>query len=199
MTKPRSWTDNLGAVVLVAVLAVLVLRLLNRGDGVAEPVAVGTPLPPFGVAGWLNLPDGEEVGAGGKIVVVDCFATWCGPCKDDLPHTAEVAADYRRRGVQFVSLTQETAEDLPKLNALIKDTPGFDWPVGYGAFDFMNALDVRFIPTVVLFGRDGKARWSGTGSYGLEAALDAALDEALGEALSEPAPASKPAGAEGKG
>jgi thiol-disulfide isomerase/thioredoxin len=195
MTKPRSWTDNLGAVVLVAVLAVLVLRLLNRGGGTAEPVAVGTPLPPFGVAGWLNMPAGEEVDPAGKVVVVDCFATWCGPCKADLPHTAEVAADYRRRGVQFVSLTQETAEDLPKLQALIKGTPGFDWPVGYGAFDFMNALDVKFIPTVVLFGRDGKARWSGTGSYGLEAALDAAL----GEALAEPAPASKPAGGEGTG
>jgi thiol-disulfide isomerase/thioredoxin len=195
MTKPRSWTDNLGAVVLVVVLAVVVLRLLSRGGGVAEPVPIGTPLPPFGVAGWLNVPEGDEVDPTGKVVVVDCFATWCGPCKADLPHTAEIAADYRRRGVQFVSLTQETAEDLPQLNALIKGTPGFDWPVGYGAFDFMNALDVKFIPTVVLFGRDGKARWSGTGSYGLEAALDAAL----GEVVAEPAPASKPAGADGKG
>jgi thiol-disulfide isomerase/thioredoxin len=197
MTKPRSWTDNLGAVVLVAVLAVLVLRLTNRGGGLAgpAPVPVGTPLPPFGAAGWLNLPEGEDVDPAGKIVVVDCFATWCGPCKADLPHTATIAADYRRRGVQFVSLTQETAEDLPQLKALIKGTPGFDWPVGYGATDFMNALEVKFIPTVILFGRDGKARWSGQGSYGLEDALD----EALGEAPAEPASASMPAGAEGKG
>jgi thiol-disulfide isomerase/thioredoxin len=197
MTKPRSWTDNIGAVVLVAVLAILVLRLIGAGGmaGGPPPIAVGTPLPPFGVTGWLNVPEGEQVDPVGKIVVVDCFATWCGPCKADLPHTATIAADYSRRGVQFVSLTQETAEDLRQLKALIKGTPGFDWPVGYGATDFMNELRVKFIPTVILFGRDGKARWSGTGSHGLEAALDAALGEAPGE----PAAASMPAGAEGKG
>jgi thiol-disulfide isomerase/thioredoxin len=199
MTKPRSWTDNLGAVVLVAVLAVLVLRLVGRGGGGAEPVPVGTPLPSFGATGWLNMPAGEEPDAAEKIVVVDCFATWCGPCKADLPHMANVAADYRRRGVEFVSLTQETAEDLPRLESLIKGTPGFDWPVGYGAFDFMNALNVKFIPTVVLFGRDGKARWSGAGSHGLEAALDDVLEESRGESLVAPAPASNPAAAAGNG
>ena len=43
------------------------------------------------------------------------------------------------------------------------------------AFD---ALGVRMIPTVVVFGPDGKSRWSGVGSEGLEAALDAAIVEA---------------------
>ena len=58
---------------------------------------------------------------------------------------------------------------------LLTMTPGFDWPVAYGAVKFTNSLPIRGIPTVIIFGRDGKAIWSGIGAYGLEAALDDAL------------------------
>jgi thiol-disulfide isomerase/thioredoxin len=181
MTTPKgSRTDYLGLVVLAGVLGMVAWRVMSAGGGGA-PVPVGTPRPEFVVEGWLNLPEGEEVEPDGKLIVVDCFATWCGPCRADLPNLALIAADYGRRGVQFVSLTQETAADMKQLEALIKGTPGFNWPVGYGAFDFMNEVDVKYIPTLILFGRDGKARWSGNGSYGLEQALDEALASSAGE------------------
>lgn len=173
-TRKYSTLDLAGLVVLLAVVGWVVWRL---APSTTPPVAAGTPLPALNVEGWLNVPDGQTFDADGQLLVVDCWATWCGPCIADLPHMAMIAADYRKRGVKFVSVTQETTVDLPFIRRVIDSSPGFDWPVAYGGTEFVSRLAVRGVPTVVLFGRDGKARWSGMGSYGLEKALDEALAE----------------------
>ena len=183
----RSLPDRAGLALLALVAALIAWRVLRPAAG-EFPVAAGTPLPPLKMEGWLNVEDGEPFDPTGEIVVVDCWATWCGPCREDLPRMAELAADYRRRGVKFVGVTQETAVDLPEIESAIAHTPGFDWPVGYGAYEFMNALNIRGIPTVILFGRDGKARWSGHGSYDLAAELDEALTEAPRTTADGPTP-----------
>jgi thiol-disulfide isomerase/thioredoxin len=183
-TKPTS--DHLGLALLIVVLAFVVWRLVRVND-LTPPVPVGAPMPPLAVEGWLNVPEGQAFDPAGELVVVDCWATWCGPCLADLPNMTTIASDYRPRGVKFVSVTQETAVDVPAIEAVIKRTAGFNWPVAYGGFKFVNQLAVRGIPTVVLYGRDGKARWSGQGSYGLPAALDAALAERPSETEAKPA------------
>jgi thiol-disulfide isomerase/thioredoxin len=170
-----SLSDRLGLILLIAVLGVIVWRLM-RVSNLEPPVSAGTPLPAFQAEGWLNTDDGAEVEAANKLVVVDCWASWCGPCLADLPQLVEIAADYRRQGVEFVSITQETAVDLPQIEAVMKRTPGFNWPIAYGGKSFQDALGIQAIPTLILFGRDGKALWSQRGgSAGLWNALDAAL------------------------
>jgi hypothetical protein len=47
--------------------------------------------------------------------------------------------------------------------------------VAYDGREFLAALKVRVIPTLIVFGPDGKAQWSAVGTDGLESALDAAL------------------------
>jgi thiol-disulfide isomerase/thioredoxin len=183
-TKPVS--DRLGLALLVVVLAFVAWRLVRVSD-LTPPVAAGTPMPPLEVEGWLNLPAGQAFDPSGELVVIDCWATWCRPCMADLPKLATIVSDYRSRGVKFVSITEETAVDLAAIEAVIKRTPGFDWPVAYGGRPIHNALAADGIPSVVLFGRDGKARWSGPGSYGLVGALDAALAEEPAEDEAKPA------------
>jgi thiol-disulfide isomerase/thioredoxin len=179
-------SDRLGLAVLILVIAFLAWRLL-RVSGVSPMIPVNTPLPPLAAEGWLNLAEGESFDPMGELVVVDCWATWCGPCLRDLPNMAEIAADYRPRGVMFVSITQEPTADLPAIKGVVERTPGFDWPAAYGGNEFMDALGVRGFPTVVLFGRGGRARWSGPGSYGLRAALDEALADEPAPAAARPA------------
>ena len=48
--------------------------------------------------------------AGDKLVVVDCFATWCGPCKKLAPQLEELATEYSN--VQFYKLDVEVNEDV---------------------------------------------------------------------------------------
>jgi thiol-disulfide isomerase/thioredoxin len=170
-------TDKIGLFVLVAIVGLVIWKLQTNLGGMRAPIEPGTPMPPMEMDGWLNLPEGESFDPAGKIVVVDLWATWCPPCRAEMPRLAEVAKRYRPLGVEFVGLTSETERDLPQIEEFIADTPGFDWPVGYGAMNFWNAMEIPGVPTIVVFGPDGKARWSaaGAGQPGLEAALDEAL------------------------
>jgi thiol-disulfide isomerase/thioredoxin len=43
----------------------------------------------------------------GKVVVVDLWATWCGPCRQEVPHLVQLSKDYKDRGVEIIGLTTE--------------------------------------------------------------------------------------------
>lgn len=62
----------------------------------------------------------------GKIVVVNFWATWCVPCKVEMPDFAKVHQEYKDRGVEFVGAAQERNADRDKVVA------------------FMQKLDVKF-------------------------------------------------------
>lgn len=178
MEKRTNFGDSFGVIVLVIAI-VGGVWMLRGASSSSSNLKVGTPMPALGVDGWLNVPAGFAFEPAGKVVVVDLWATWCGPCRAEIPRLAKVVEKYQPLGVQFVGLTDESKRDVQRIEEFIAARPEFTWPVGWGAREIFDALPIEGIPTVIVFGRDGKLRWSavGSGQTGLEAALDAALAE----------------------
>ena len=73
------------------------------------PLAVGFPAPDFSAVD----ADGNDLSLSslqGKIVVLDFWASWCGPCRDELPHVEQVAKDYADRGVVVIGIDRDRNE-----------------------------------------------------------------------------------------
>ena len=175
MNQSSRWADLL-LIVVIAAVVVVGLRSMRQGvEGGPQPIAAGTTLPALAVAGWLDhygpppLPDGEE------LLVVDCGASWCGPCRAEMPRLKQIRDQYKPLGVTLIGLTPETERDLPQIEKFIETVDGFDWPVGYGANSVLDALRVQAFPTVIVFNSDEEVVWSGIGSHGLADALDRLL------------------------
>lgn len=170
--EPMSWGEIAGFALLAGVVGLLVF---SGRDPVRELVATGTPLPPLMAEGWLNSegpPSSSDLKQ--RVVVVDCWATWCPPCRAAMPKLAKLYAKYQPLGVEFIGLTSETARDRATIESFISNVDGFNWPVGYGARPTLDMLAITGLPTVIVF-ESGRAVWSGHELYDIEAALDQAL------------------------
>lgn len=129
-----------GALALVAV------------TGVAS--MVGQPVPA------LKFQDlsGQEVDFAalkGKVVVVDFWATWCGPCLMEIPGYIEMQKKYGPEGLVIVGVSLDKKK--PAAVKKFADARGVNYPVVMGSFDTMDAFGgFDVIPTTFLVGRDGR-------------------------------------------
>jgi len=134
--------------------ALLVLGLVV-GCGPAAEARMGSPAPDF----TLQTADGATVQLAqlkGKPVWVNFWATWCVPCREEMPAMQEIYEQYRGRGLTIVAVNME--EDVSTVRRWIDS----------GGFPFTFALDsdgaqvkrynVKAAPTSYFVGPDGVIR-----------------------------------------
>ncbi len=93
----------------------------------------------------------------GNIVVVDTWATWCGPCKEEFPHLVQIYREHAKDGVVCMSVSLDQVEQrdaaLKFLQSKDATFPNFliDEETGW-----QDKWNIKAIPMVLVFGRDGR-------------------------------------------
>jgi len=138
--------------------------------------AAGKPFPDFAVAGL----DGKPLSVGalkGKVVLVDFWATWCGPCRGELPNVIATYKKHHAGGFEIIGVSLDSDRD--KLDAFLKKTDGMTWPQYFDGQGWQNKLAVKYgvesIPFAVLIGPDGNILGKDLRGEDLENAVAAAL------------------------
>lgn len=134
-----------------------------------------------------SFADGREVKLSdyrGKVVVLDFWASWCGPCKASMPHNQEVAAAYKDQDVVIFAVC--VWDEHSKAAAWLKENQPH-YPDLHWAFDPAGRSDdntakrlyaVNGIPAQFIIGRDGRMIDSITGYRPGEKILEGALAKA---------------------
>ncbi len=151
---------------LVAVVGILAAYgLMGRNEpkaaGPAPQGSAGVAMSAAGRGGAapaFSLPDlkGREVPLSdfrGKVVVLDFWATWCPPCKREIPDFIDLQRKYGPQGLQIVGI----ALDEPEKVADFVRQNGMDYPVLMGSDEVAARYGgIEGIPTTFLIDRDGK-------------------------------------------
>ena len=123
----------------------------DGSGGVASPL-VGKPAPDF----TLQDLDGNNVTLSelkGNVILLDFWATWCGPCVVAMPHIDKLHQDYKDRGVKVYAVNQREARE--KIEPFLKSKQ-LSLPVLLDSNgDVGKAYGVRGIPTTVLIDKEG--------------------------------------------
>ena len=116
----------------------------------------------------------------GKVLLLDFWATWCGPCVAELPNVQEAYKKYHEKGFEIVGISLDRATDKAKLETFIHEK-GMPWRQIYDGkyWQSVNAVKygVRAIPFTLLIGKSGKIAAVGARGEALAPAIEAALNE----------------------
>jgi thiol-disulfide isomerase/thioredoxin len=126
------------------------------------PLPKPTPASQDAVLALKDLTGAQQSLAGyrGRVVVLNFWATWCEPCKKEMPDLSAIQNDYAALGVQVIGATADTASDSAKVLKFIREFK-INFPVWLGATtDDMQRFGVgTVLPATVIIDRDGKIVW----------------------------------------
>lgn len=126
---------------------------LDPTGGRPEDPLQGKPAPPIKLSlldeGTLDLAEHQ----GKNVVILDFWASWCGPCRQGLPIASEVAKEFKDKNVVFYAIN--VGENAETAKAFLAQT-GMDFPVALDPNrDAQQKYQANSIPKTVIIGKDG--------------------------------------------
>lgn len=127
----------------------------------------------------------------GQVVVISFWATWCGPCKEEMPHLEKMYKELKAQGFVVLSISADDARSASMVKPFIK-RQRYTFPVLLDKQSKVTGMynPAKTLPYTVLIGRDGKVAWQHAGyTPGDEEHLKELVLEELAKSASGEAPA----------
>ena len=158
----------------------LLLAAIGCAESEAARVAIGSPVPEYSAVSL----DGDSVSLAahrGKVVLLNVWATWCHPCRDEIPELQALHEKYAARGLELVGVSVDTESADSAIRAFMRDFR-MTYPVWRDPGERVSAqFHIVGVPATFLIDREGVLRWRKTGPIQPgDASLTRALEEALG-------------------
>jgi thiol-disulfide isomerase/thioredoxin len=156
----------------------------ERGEGEkyeernkAKDALEGKPPPALAVTGWENT-DGNELtlaGLKGKVVVLDFWGVWCGPCRAAMPHLKELYARHKDEGLVVIGVHTKTKAE--EMSAYVKEVE-LPWAVAVDAEgETVKSFAVDSYPDYYVIDRQGNLRVADLANKELDRVVEALLKE----------------------
>lgn len=143
-------------------------RQTAGGGAPTQAPATSRPMPPATTAaqqaaaadrGWTLL-DGRRARLDdfrGQVLVLDFYATFCQPCRQEIPHLVALQSRYAAEGVQVIGLNVGGVDDYPKVPQFVKEL-SISYPLGNPDPGFSEPffMDNTAIPQTYVFDRQGR-------------------------------------------
>ena len=107
----------------------------------------------------LKTLTGEEMSLSknkGKTLLIDFWATWCGPCRESIPHLVHLYKTYRGQGLEVVGLSMDKGD--PKTVDHFVKSLDIPYPIAIAPEEIARAYGINGLPTTVLIDKEGKIR-----------------------------------------
>jgi len=182
----KNFKINLKSIVLTAAIstALLSTMLLSTRAQAPPPLAAGTAAPAFTTKTLAGQPLTLK-SLRGKVVLIDVWATWCGPCRMATPMLQALHKKYVARGLQVVGISVDDTSSLDKVPAYKK---AYNVTYTLSASPTANAklaqaYKAEGIPSIYLIDQKGIVRWSQSGydSANEEKDLSKMIEDLLGK------------------
>lgn len=144
------------------------------------PVAAGTVAPDFTAMTIDATPKPRSLhDYKGQVVLVNIWATWCGPCVIEMPSIQDLYNSYEKRGLKVVAVSVDDASSTENVREFIK-SKGFTFDVLQDATGtIQETYETTGVPETLVIGKDGVIRKKMVGAVNWNSSANRALIEGL--------------------
>ena len=165
---------NTGLKVVPVIILTLGMLLAGCAGGTSQNPWIGKPAPDF----QLSTPDGQPVSLShlkGKPVLINFWATWCGPCRMEMPYLQQVYDEWRGKGLVLLAIN---IGESPSQVAEFMQSQGLSLPVLLdGEENIAVMYNVRAIPTTFFIDGDGIIQDMKVGAFQNKAEIESSLSK----------------------
>jgi cytochrome c biogenesis protein CcmG, thiol:disulfide interchange protein DsbE len=153
----------------------------DSATSTSRRVEIGQVVPAYGATALTGGADSLEA-LRGKVVLLNVWATWCIPCRTELPDLQALHERYRAQGLEIVGVSIDDASGANDVTEYAKER-GVSYTLWHDPDDRISGLFLaNGVPATYLIGRNGTLRWRWLGPLTKD---DVALNGELTKALEE--------------